>query len=335
MTNALCPLAGTIHQSPDSRRGWWPLVIALVYATSVCLWPSERLLDRGNYMAYLENAQTFMLSWSYDDALRIMANEPVWIMVNAALGLFLWPEQAIQVLIFVPAAAVAYYLLRTERQSFVTLLLLAFLLLLPQILKNHVIHLRQGLAVALFLAGWFSASRKWRWTLWILAPLVHSSFFFVLLMIAVAHLCSRWRVPLPIVWAIFLFLGVGISLTLEVVAGAMGARQVEEWEFREASGISGLGFLFWASLLLFVSVQPREFLRQHILEFGTVIFYVATYFLTPAAGRVFESTLLLVVMAGLRMRTPAREIYLGAIAGFGMLQWLMIFFSGRSPFYEY
>ena len=333
--HALWPDTVTEDTTYGGRMLWLPLAIALAFATILCLLPSDGLLDRGNYRAYVENAPLIMLRWDIVDFIRILANEPVWIMINVALGKFLWPEQALQAIIFVSTALTSFFFLRTGRQKLLPLIMMFAFLLLPQVLKNHVIHLRQGLGVALFLTGWFSASPKWRWMLWILAPLLHSSFFFVVLMISVAQLCSRWRTPLPIVWATFLFLGVGISLSLEVVAGAMGARQVEEWEFGKISGISGLGFLFWTALFLFVSFQPREFLREHILEFGTVIFYLATYFLSPAAGRVFESTLLLVVVAGLRMRAPSREIYLGAIAGFGMLQWLMIFVNGTSPFYEY
>lgn len=335
MTDASWALAATTRQASHGRGIWWPLVIASAYAAAVCLWPSEQLLDRDNYLAYLENASIVMLNWSFDDALRILANEPVWIMVNAALGLILWPEQAILVLIFVPATVVAYLLIRADSQKLIPLLMLLCFLLVPQILKNHVIHLRQGLAVAIFLIGWFSTSRRWRGCLWIIAPLVHSSFFFILMLLAAAHLLRRWRTPLPIAWAIFLLLGIGVSLTLEVVAGAIGARQVVEWVFDATSGISGLGFLFWTAMLLFVTWQSGEFLRQHTFEFGTVIFYLATYFLSPAAGRVFESTLLLVVLAGLRLPTPGRYIYLGAIIGFGTLQWLIILINDTSPFYKY
>jgi len=316
------------------RRGlsrWWPLLGALVYATVWALWPGEGLRDRENYLAYLENAPIFILGWLEGDILSIISNEPLWILINAGLGL-LWSEQlALQILIFVPAAIVAHRMLGVDPKR--ALLLLAFLLL-PQILKHHVIHLRQGLAVAVFLLGWFSTSPRWRWGLLLLTPLLHSSFFFVLLLLGLARLLNRMRAPLIVAWATFLAVGIGVGLSLGSLARAAGARQGEEVEFAAAQGISGVGFLFWLVALTLLLLQSRQFLRGHLLEIGAVIFYLATYFLSPFTARVFESTLPLVLLAGLRMRGPGRLLFVAAMLSFGALQWLMMLAGASSVFTE-
>lgn len=331
MTAARSPLTAGAAASPRGWARWWPLLGALAYAGVLALMPGEGFLDRENYLAYLENAPIFMLGWLDGNLLQMLANEPLWILANAGLGL-VWPhEQALQVLIFVPAAIVAHRVLGVDPRQ--PLLLLAFLLL-PQVLKNHVVHLRQGLGLAIFLLGWFAASPRWRWSLWLLTPLVHSSFFFVLLLLGMARLMYHWRVPLPLAWATFVLTGVGIGLTLGALVQATGARQAEEVEFAAAQGISGLGFLFWLIALALLLLQARAFLREHLLEIGAVLFYLATYFLSPFTARVFESTLPLVLLAGLRMRGPGRILFLAAVLAFGALQWLMMYLGGSSIFTE-
>jgi hypothetical protein len=331
VTAARTPLG---ERAGSAHRGWprwWPLMGALAYAAVLALMPGERFRDRDNYLAYLENAPIFMLGWLDGNVLQILANEPLWILINAGLGLT-WPhEQALRLLIFVPAVVVAQRMFAADPRH--ALLLLAFMLL-PQVLKNHVIHLRQGLAVAVFLMGWFAATRRWRWGFWLLTPWIHSSFFFVLLLLVLTRLLQRWRAPLAVAWACFVTIGVAIGLGLGELARAAGARQGEEMDFTAAEGISGLGFLFWLTALGLLMLQSRAFLRQHLLEVGTVLFYLATYFLSPFTARVFESTLPLVLLAGLRMRGPGRLLFLSAMLALGALQWLLIYVGGRSIFTE-
>lgn len=331
MTAARTPLG---ERAGSAHRGWprwWPLMGALAYAAVLALMPGERFRDRDNYLAYLENAPIFMLGWLDGNVLQILANEPLWILINAGLGLAWPPEQALRVLIFVPAAIVAHRVLGVDPRH--ALLLIAFLLL-PQVLKNHVVHLRQGLGLAVFLLGWFAHSARWRWGLWLLTPLLHSSFFFVLLLLGMARILQRWRVPLPIAWGCFVCAGIGIGLALGPLAQAAGARQGDEVDFGAAEGVSGLGFLFWLLMLMLLMLQARSFLREHLLEVGAVLFYLATYFLSPFTARVFESTLPLVLLAGLRMRGPGRLVFLAAILAFGSLQWLMMYLTGSSIFTE-
>lgn len=334
MTTLQAPLAHPARR--PSMRGWarrwarwWPLLGALAYAGVLALMPGDNLHDRDNYLAYLENAPIFMLGWLDGDVLQILSNEPIWILVNAALGLLLPQDLALRVLIFVPAAIVAHRVLGADPRH--ALLLLAFLLL-PQVVKNHVVHLRQGLGVAVFLFGWFTASRRLRWGLLLLTPLLHSSFFFVLLILVMARLMQRWRMPLHGCWAAFIATGITVALSLGALARTAGARQGEEAEFAASQDISGLGFLFWSAVLIILLLQSRKFLRSHVFEIGTVLFYLATYFLSPFTARVFESTLPVVLLASLRMRGTGRTLFLVAILAFGSMQFLLQAISGFPSF---
>jgi hypothetical protein len=304
---------------------------ALTYGVILAFIPGEAILDRENYLAYLRNAQIVMFDWINWDVKKIFANEPIWILINAGMSLLFPPQQSLQILIFFPATIVSYCILRVDSRY--VILLLAFLLL-PQVLKNHVVHLRQGFGVAVFLLGWFVQSTRWRYGLWLLTPFIHSSFFFVLLIYCIARLCQRWRFSLPLVWLTFLLAGIGFGFGLREIALAVGARQGEESLIAPSLDISGLGFIFWMFALLLLLIQPRPFKRNHSFEIGTIIFYLATYFLSPFSARVFESTLPLVLLSGLQMRGFGRIIFLMLILIFFTLDWFKTYLLGASNFVE-
>lgn len=323
-------------ESPQRHAPWslnWhslvPWIGALVFASLLAIIPNEGLKDRDNYLAFLENAPIFLLGWLQDDILSILANEPLWILLANALAALLASEQALSVIVVVPAWLVAYQVLKQDPRQ--AILLMAFLLS-PQILKNHVIQLRQGLAIAIFLTAWFASTRSLRWVLLLLTPFIHSSFFFVLLLIGLTQVLRRLQFSPRAAVAVYVLLGVTVGVLLDVVVKASGARQGEEASFGAAEGISGLGFLYWAVGLVILLFQSRAFLREHMLEVGSVAFYLATYFLSPFTARVFESTLLLVFLAALRMRGTSRLAFVFFILLYSVLQWLLIINGASTAF---
>ena len=330
MTVAMIPADRVSSDSSAMRRGW-ALLGAIVYGAALALMPGDGILDRENYMGYLANAQILLIEWVDGGVIRILANEPLWIVMNWGLSFLLSQEQSLQLLIFIPAAAVAYFSLRVDARFFVVLV---GFLLLPQVIKNHVVHLRQGVAVAVFILGWFAHTRRLRWGMWCLTPFIHSSFFFVLGIFCLASLCRRWRLPVPLVVAMMFAFGAAVGLALQQLALVAGARQGEESVIQGSLEVSGLGFVFWLSAMVLLIMQGKSFVRAHLFEISTVVFYLATYFLTPYSGRIFESTLLLVLLAGLRMRGLGRPVFLLAMLTFGALHWAVVYLRGFSAFVE-
>jgi hypothetical protein len=312
------------------NRGW-ALLAALTYGVILAFMPGEGILDRENYLTYLHTSQIVMLDWTNLDVMKILANEPIWILINAGMSLLFPPEQSIRILILFPATIVSYSMLRIDSRY--VILLLAFLLL-PQVLKNHVVHLRQGFGVAVFLLGWFAHSSRWRYGLWLLTPFIHSSFFFVLFIFFTVHLCQHWRFSMPLVWSTILLAGTGIGFGLREIALAVGARQGEESLIAPSLDISGLGFFFWMFALLLLLIQPRSFKWEHSFEISTIIFYLATYFLSPFSARIFESTLPLVLLSGLQMHGFGRVLFLILMVIYIILNWLNPYLLGVSIFVE-
>lgn len=294
-------------------------LLAIGYGAALSQIPAENFKDFSNYLIYAEYSWSRLLWFLDRGVLETLANEPVWLMINAALGALLPPEAVVRTIIFASSTLVAGNVFRAKPDKFVWLVLF---LMLPNVLKNHLIHLRQGLAVAFFLWGWFSPHRFVRLALIALTPFIHASFFFVLLVFWVTQSMVRLRLGPDIRAFVLLAMGVSVAVALGWLAAALGARQANEYQFSMAE-VSGLGFLFWLSVFALMSMNGRRFLREHAFETGLIVFYLATYWLVEVTGRIFESGLLLVLLAGLALNGWRKTVFLVAISVYGALMWLI------------
>jgi hypothetical protein len=256
--------------------------------------------------------------WS-SSPLAALSNEPLWLMMNAGLKTVLPAESVLRTLIFMPATLVAWLVLRYDPRQFLWLLVF---LLLPQVLKNHIVHLRQGTAISVFLAGWFTSRQPLRWLLIGATPFIHSAFFFVLGLMALSGLARRMRLAAYLRTLLFVSAGVAISLSLAWIASLLGARQAQHYDFSMPE-VSGLGFVFWIIVFGVMWQQGRMYVYRHAFELGVIAFYLATYFLIEVTARIFESALLLVLFAGLRLTRWRRVAFLSLITSYGFLQYLM------------
>lgn len=295
------------------------LVFAVAYGAALASLPLYAFRDRHNYLIYAINAEAILHTYWNSGPLSFLANEPLWLVINFALSSLFSPETTMRMIIFLPAAVVAYITLRHDSRQFLWLLLFLFL---PQVIKNHVIHLRQGLAVALFLAGWFSTQKMRRRFFMLSSPFIHSSLFFVLMLLACVGMARRLKLAADLRLVSFMAAGLSIGLSLAWLASLVGARQVDTYLFT-AANISGIGFIFWFLMLLVMCLQKRPFLQRHAFEIGTVVFYLATYFFVEVTARIFESSLLLVLMAGLRLTGWNRFVFLSLLIAMGGLHWAL------------
>lgn len=286
--------------------------------------PLDQFIDRANYLNYVEHASDILRHYTDLGFSVALANEPLWLILNAALSEWLGSEAALRVIIFVPASVVAWHAMRQEPR----LLLLVFLfLLMPQVIKNHIVHLRQGVAISLFLTGWFSGNRALRALLFAAAPFVHAAFFVVTGLLVLARLARTLRLGPDVRTIVFSGAGIMVASGLGWLASLVGARQAYEYGFSMAD-VSGLGFLFWSLVLTVYLLQGRAFARVHAFELGAVAFYLSTYLFVEVTARIFESVMLLVLLAALRLTGWRRWVGLSMLVSYGSLQYL---FSWRQP----
>ncbi|PKI25875.1 hypothetical protein [Pseudomonas monteilii] len=280
------------------------VMLALAYAFLFVVLPQDGLKDRINYIAYLENSTLLLRYNAGNGVFSLIANEPVWLLINASLQ-WLFGGLAIKFVVGIPAFYVSYLVLRSRPECFFWLVLFLFL---PQTIKNHIIHLRQGWGVLVFLMAWFSHSKGSKLFLYALTPLIHSSFFFVDLILLLSWFFQRFRFSLSIRHFVYFVIGGGFAIGLASVAALMGARQAENFNSTELK-VSGFGFVFWLSILVVFTLQGRTFLKHNSFAVGGLIVYLSGYFLTEAAGRIFESFLWLILLAGMDMGKRWRTIF--------------------------
>jgi hypothetical protein len=72
-----------------------------------------------------------------------------------------------------------------------------------------------------------------------------------------------------------------------------------------------------------VDAGREKFLKAHVFETGLIVFYLSTYWLIEVTARIFESGVLLVLMAGLALSGWRRLGFLAMIVVFGGVMWSM------------
>lgn len=298
---------------------WFGIFFSVCYGLSLASLPFELFKDWLNYLAYAEiSSGRLRMLWDRG-GLAFFANEPVWLLLNALLYQLLSADSVARLFVFIPAAVVAWIVLNKSRGHLILGLLI---LLLPLVMKNHLTHIRQGVAVAFFLVGYFSEKKYMYWSFILITPFIHASFFFIILVLFVSGLLSREKMFIDVRIIFFTILGVAVSLSLSWVSGMLGARQANEYEFTAAQ-VSGLGFVFWLIIIFLMLGEGQAYLRKYAFEISMIIFYLSTYFLVEVTGRIFESSLLLVLFAGFSMTGLRRLCFIGAVFLLGVQQWFV------------
>jgi len=294
-------------------------LIALVYGAFFSLLPLDLFTDRDNYLNYAENSLLIFQRYQGWGVIPLLANEPLWLLANAGFAKFFPSEMVLRSIIFIPATLVAWMVLLRHPKQFLWLL---FFLLFPAVLKNHIIHLRQGLAVAVFLLGWFTKKPSLRWAILATTPLIHGSFLFILGILLMSRSMTYVRLGPDLRTGIFASMSVGLGLVFAWLVSLVGARQGEYHDFSQTQG-SGLGFFFWLIIFGIWVFQGRKFLRNHAFESGVIIIYLGTYWLVNVTARIFESGLLLVLLASLNLTGWRRQAFLAAFMALFAMQWLV------------
>ncbi|MCD1599828.1 EpsG family protein [Rheinheimera aquimaris] len=290
------------------------LFISLIYAALLASAPMEGVMDRDNYLEMARVSPLIIARHAGNGMQSVLANEPVWLAINSALGFLFEDEVVVRIIVFFSAFIVSYLLLINNPKNFFWLLLI---LVFPQVMKNFVIHLRQGLAIAVFMLGWFSSGNKKRVFFIGLTPFIHSSFFIIIAILLGNWLLKKLRAAPDFKLLLYFTASLSLALLVTQVAALIGARQAKTTAVMEGAA-SGVGFLFWSAILVILLLQGRQFIHKYSVAIGILIFYLASYFFTPIAGRVFESGVLLVLLAVLATTGWRRIMALTVLLAFNI-----------------
>lgn len=292
--------------------------IAVAYAYILTIQPVDLFVDRNNYLSYALNSGEIFNRYLTQGWLSFFFNEPLWLGVNIFLKSLFSPESTLRIIIFFSSFVTAYLALQHKPRWFFIIFLILFL---PQVLKNNIIHLRQGLAIAIFLCGWFSTRKNIRYAFFIFACLIHASFFIIVFLMLLNHFLIRFRLGFELRTAAIFFGGIFVGFLGLWLAGFLGARQANEY-VDGAAEVSGLAFIFWTVIAGLYVLQGKSFLRKNSLQFSLIIFYLSTYFLLPVTARVFESGLILILISLLGLTSHRKHAFFLAFSFYFIFQWI-------------
>jgi hypothetical protein len=275
------------------------VILSFLYAgTLAFVLPIDAFKDRENYLVYAADAGSAMARYLDAGILSFLVNEPVFLFANYLLSLFLGPEAVLSLLIFGFAFLFAFSILGYNRKL---IFWLVIALLLPQVLKNHVVQLRQGYAVALFTYAWLYLGGSKKWFLISLTPFIHASFFIIGCFLAVSWFASWLRFKFDLKSTVFFAISLTSAFLIFFVAEMLGSRHATRYSAFDLN-VSGSAFVFWSLVFGIFCFQSREWYDRHSFAALFVLVYLGMYFTFPLSGRVFESILPLVLIAGFSTR---------------------------------
>lgn len=269
-----------------------PLAFALVYALVLSSLPIDPFKDRLNYLTYASSSEIILQRYLNVGWIIALANEPLWLLINIAFSKIFDPELTLRMIIFISAFFASFTIARKNPMHVFWLMLF---LLSPQVVKNHIIHLRQGLALSVFLMGFYSTSPILKTTLLMAAGLVHSSFIVVSAIVALVWLTLSARISLGLKAVSILAFIFALSSFFRFLGQIVGARQA--FGYQDGLEVSGLGFLLWSTILLLFISNGAQFIRGNLVALSILLTYLVFYFASPLSGRIFESGLLLVLVS--------------------------------------
>ena len=294
-------------------------LLSLAYGAFLASLPLDVFKDRVNYLNYADQSSLIFLRYWSESYVTVLTNEPLWLLLNTALRIFFDAETTLRFIIGVPASIVAFQVLRSNPKNFFWLLIF---LLLPQVVKNHVIHLRQGVALSIFLIGWFSGSKSLRLILFCMTPFVHASFFFIMSILVFSEFFRALRFSIGLRSVLFVTYGILVSSVVFRVSEILNARQVSHYEF-DAVDISGVGFIFWLIVWCLFFLQGRKFMRLNSFAIAVLLFYLSSYFFIQISGRIFESGMIVILLAGIQLSSWRRQAFLALITSYGFFSYLL------------
>ncbi|WP_413282524.1 EpsG family protein [Vibrio sp. MA40-2] len=257
--------------------------------------PVDAVLDRHNYLTYAKGSIE-ILQRNFDISIfYVFFNDPLWLLLNTFLMQFLSPESVIRSLIFFPFVLTGYISSKKVRNK--ELILYLFLVVIfPLVIKNNIVHLRQGVAICFFCIGWFFfENAKARVLFYLLATLIHSSFWFLAPFGIWHYFHKKLGYKRILYWFGTISLILCIIFIFKTVVSYLPVRQVER-VVSSSLNVSGIGLFFWSSLLLLFFTFKKNELYKYRLIISILPLYISGYFFVPFISRVFESFVIFIII---------------------------------------
>jgi len=296
------------------------LIISALYAYFLMNIPMDSIMDRDNYLNYALASSEI---WTRYNTISGLFNEPLWLQLNISLyTLFNDQETVVKFYIFFSSMMMSFIVLRQNKKYFIYLLGIIFLW---QVMTNYVVHLRQGVAIAIFLLGYFNKNKNIQLFFYLLTPFIHTSFFIVLALMLYSTILKKSKFSLQINYLLQFSSYAIFSLFILSIALYFGARQGEVYLSGNSISFSGFGFIYWLLILFLFISEEQSFQLKNNLAISFILFYLASYFTLPVVARIFEDVLILILLSALDLSKNKQKIFFILFAIYFIFQSNIIF----------
>ena len=175
------------------------------------------------------------------------------------------------------------------------------ILFLPTVYSNYILSIRQGVALAFFLTGWFSKNNVTKFVLISLTPFIHTSFYISIFLLFLRRVALKYPSYAYLNIVAFSTVCMLIIFLIPHIGVGLGVRQSETYAstaFEVVKG-SGLGLIFWFLLLIVFLNQGKIFLHQNIFSTFCIIFYLLSYIFATPLARTLQNHSILILISGL------------------------------------
>lgn len=265
------------------------IFVGFIYIPFISFMPNIWFRDRDNYIVYAQSSELIMDSYN---KVELFFNEPLFLTLNDFLSHYFEPE-------VVPYFFVVFFLttffIALSKYSINSLTFLFGILLsitIPYMLQSELVALRQSIGTAILILAFMLTRNVYKIASAIFICSFIHSIFFIFFFIYCLNFIFLKNIEINKKLLINFFLMIFISIFSIALAKFFGLRQGDEYSQNMDVGTGGGAFILFTFIFLYLYLWGgRE--KKELYEFAMIglIMFLTAYFLTPIAGRLFNTVI--------------------------------------------
>lgn len=272
---------------------WYTLIVVIGVTSFIAFREVGPAPDDENYIEYGVRAEESIEQISVSEPVFFLLNEPGYKVFNYFISKTVGEYWYFPVFIFISFSLLVISIYRISNRPFLSLFV--FLLFIT-IVKNWYIHLRQGLALSIFLFG-LSLKSRTKYLIFLASSLIHTSFFVVIGSYVYEYFARRLGFNRIIRVTIFFFLAAIFAWILEDILRVIGYVSARR-DYKDVGQLASFKVYITyivISVSFFMSSRKNYGMMTQFL-YGLSL-YIAMGFSVPYSARVFENYLPLAALS--------------------------------------
>ena len=303
------------------------ILFPFLIAFTTLLLPSSIIADRGAYIEWYNtinnfNIEKWIVEFSENLPRLILNSQIIYVGLLGILGRLFTAEVGLKLISFFITFYLCRFIFTNSNKNYIASFIFC---LSPFLVDIYLCHIRQGLAVVFLLYFRkliFEEKLSWKTLMaGIIIIGIHSGSFILTPFVFLTRISKKLKnrqffiILLPSITAICLS-----SYILPLIFPYLKiSYYVQRGELNIGSGI---GFIFFLSILTIFLFQPLEKVKDNLFVISMIIVYLIGYYTVPAIGRIPLYIMPQAYVAILNFGKNSKFITITMVAGFSSLYYL-------------